>query len=71
MTVVGKPSDGTSSTMQTTMYPAGDTTLSKERAMSNAIFRSTTDRFNMSFSAKNPNVRILSRKGGKRQKIVA
>lgn len=39
--------------------------------MANAIFRSTQDRFNVSFSAKNPGVRILNQKGGKKAKIVA
>ena len=38
--------------------------------MSNAIFRSTIDRFNVSYSAKNPGIRILQSKGGKRSKIV-
>jgi len=57
--------------MQGTMFPAGDTTLAKEKAMGNSIFRSTTDRFNLSYSAKSPGIRILNRKGGKKQKIVA
>ena len=35
------------------------------------IFRSTTDRFNMSFSAKDPGIRILKSRGGKKSKIVA
>ena len=39
--------------------------------MSNAIFRSTQDRFNQTFSAKNPGVRILNSKTGKKAKIVA
>ena len=53
LTVTGKPQTASTSgsTMGGTMYPGGDTTLSKERAMSNAIFRSTTDRFNLSYSA--------------------
>jgi len=48
-----------------------ETTLAMEKAKSNAIFRSTTDRFNMSFSAKNPGVRILKNHGGRKAKIVA
>jgi len=39
--------------------------------MSNAIFRSTTDRFNLSYSSKDPGIRILRNKGGKKAKIVA
>ena len=39
--------------------------------MSNAIFRSTCDRFNMSMVPNNPNIRILKSQGGKRAKIVA
>ena len=35
------------------------------------IFRSTTDRFNMSYSAKDPGIRILKSRGGKKSKIVA
>lgn len=38
--------------------------------MGNAIFRSTADRFNMSYSAANPGIRILKSHGGKRSKIV-
>ena len=48
-----------------------ETTLAQERVMSNAIFRSTTDRFNISYSAKNPGIRILRSNAGKRGKIVA
>lgn len=56
--VTGKPA-GTS-TMSTSGYlPAGDTTLSKERAMSNAIFSSKTDRFNLSYHGKDHGIRIL------------
>ena len=39
--------------------------------MGNAIFRSTTDRFNESYASNNPNVRILRNKSGPRNKIVA
>ena len=39
--------------------------------MSNAIFRSTTDRFNLTYSAKSPGIRILRSQANKRAKIVA
>ncbi len=45
--------------------------MAQERGMSNAIFRSTTDRFNISYSAQNPGIRILRSNNGKRGKIVA
>ena len=46
--------------------PMHETALHKERGMNNAIFRSTTDRFNLSYSAANPGIRILKSHGGKR-----
>lgn len=39
--------------------------------MSNAIFRSTIDRFNVTYSAQNPGVRILKSQGGRKPRIVA
>lgn len=51
--------------------PRMDTTLTQERAKSNAIFRSTIDRFNQCYSAKAPGIRILNSKAGKRTVIVA
>ena len=63
LTVMGKGASKSQGRMETT--------LAQERVMSNAIFRSTTDRFNISYSAKNPGIRILSSNGGKRGKIVA
>lgn len=71
LTVTGKPTSMNSSVRSVQTFPAGDTTLSKEKAMSNAIFRSTTDRFNLSYSAKDPGIRIIRAKGGKKSKIVA
>ena len=36
-----------------------ETTLALEQKMPNSIFKSTTDRFAVSYSAKNPGIRIL------------
>ena len=47
-----------------------ETTLAGERAKPNSIFESKIDRFNVSYSAKNPGIRILTSKGGARKKIV-
>ena len=47
-----------------------ETTLALEQKMPNSIFKSTTDRFAVSYSAKNPGIRILQSKGGRRAKIV-
>lgn len=63
MTVTGRGS--------TQSMPRIETTLTHEKGMSNAIFRSTVNRFNLSYSAKNPGIRILRSNGGKRGKIVA
>jgi len=51
--------------------PKMETTLTHERGMSNAIFRSTIGRFNVSYSAQNPGIRILKSNQGKRTKIVS
>ena len=48
-----------------------ETTLSQERGMANAIFKSSVDRFGASYSAKNPGIRILRSTGGVRTKFVA
>ena len=66
--ITGRASAGAQSNSQA---PRMDTTLTQERAMSNAIFRSQCDRFNMSMVPNNPTVRILKSQGGKRAKIVA
>lgn len=50
--------------------PRMDTTLTQERAKSNAIFSSTIDRFNQCYSAKAPGIRILNSKAGKRSVVV-
>ena len=47
-----------------------ETTLAVEKRMPNSVFKSTSDRFNQSFSAKDPGIRILNSKGGRRTKIV-
>lgn len=47
-----------------------ETTLALEKAKTNAIFRSTIDRFGVSYSAKNPGVRILKSNMGKKARIV-
>ena len=47
-----------------------DTTLNAERAKPNSIFESKLNRFDCSYSAKNPGIRILTSKGGTRKKIV-
>ena len=47
-----------------------ETTLAIEKKMPDSIFKSTTDRFAVSYSAKNPGIRILQSKGGRRAKIV-
>ena len=39
--------------------------------MSNAIFKSGTDRFDVAYAGNNPSVRLLKSCGGKRSKIVA
>jgi len=67
LTITGKPTSMNSSIQRLPQgLPAGDTTLSKERGMSNAIFRSTIDRFSLSYSTKEPGIRILRNRGGKR-----
>lgn len=47
-----------------------ETTLALEKKKPHSIFRSTTDRFNTTFSSKNPNIRMLTSQG-RRNKIVA
>ena len=47
-----------------------ETTLTGERHKPNSIFESKIDRFALSYSAKNPGIRILTSKGGTRKKIV-
>ena len=47
-----------------------ETTLTGERHKANSIFESRIDRFALSYSAKNPGIRILTSKGGARKKIV-
>lgn len=40
-----------------------ETTLALEKKQPNSVFRSTVDRFGVSYSAKNPGIRILKSKG--------
>ena len=42
-----------------------------EQKLQNSIFKSVTDRFQMSYSAKNPGIRILQSKSGERKKLVS
>ena len=46
------------------------TTEAAERRKPNSVFNSTADRFNMTYSAKNPSVRLLTSNGYPRKKIV-
>ena len=53
-------------------FPAGDTTLSKERSMTNAVFRSTVGRFSgVSFATKKNSMPMLQNKARPRNKMMA
>ena len=45
-----------------------ETTLALEKKQPNSVFRSTVDRFGISYSAKNPGIRILKNMGIRRGK---
>lgn len=62
---------GSGRNSSTSIGRLGENTLTKERKMSNAIFRSTTNRFNLSYHGKDHGIRILKSTAGKRAKIVA
>ena len=42
-----------------------------ERKMQNSVFTSTANRFDLVYSSKNPDVRLLTSKGGPRRKFVS
>ena len=67
-----KPSFDLISKNKRTAHSTGrmETTLNAERAKPNSIFESKLNRFDCSYSAKNPGIRILTSKGGTRKKIV-
>lgn len=48
-----------------------ETALTNEHKKANSIFVSTSDRFNMCYSSKNPNIRLLQSRGGPKKKIIA
>lgn len=48
-----------------------DTTLALEKKKPDSIFKSTTNRFDLCYSAKTPGIRILNKGGAPKTKIVA